>query len=66
MAIQKARDVLNDSGASTKNVEECIDALRRESQYVKYAIKMDYRSSFSGETVLKEIEDLTEKLNQKL
>jgi hypothetical protein len=27
---------------------------------------MDYRSSFSGERVLKEIEDLTEKLNQKL
>jgi hypothetical protein len=66
MAIQKARDVLNDSCASTKNVKECIDALRRESQYVKYAIKMNYRSAFSGETVLKEIEDLTEKLNQKL
>ena len=66
MAIQKARDVSNDSGASTKTVKECIDALRRESQYVKYAIKMNYRSASSGETVLKEIEDLTEKLNQKL
>jgi hypothetical protein len=66
MAIQKAHDVLNDSGASPKIVKGCIDALRRESQYVKYAIKMNYRSASSGETVLKEIEDLTEKLNQKL
>jgi hypothetical protein len=66
MAIQKAHDVLNDSGASPKIVKECINALRRESQYVKYAITMNYRSVVSGEAVLKEIEDLTEKLNQKL
>lgn len=66
MAIQKAHDVLNDSGASAKNVSECIAALRRESQYVRYAITMNYRSASSGAAVLKEIEDLTEKLNQKL
>jgi hypothetical protein len=66
MPIQKARDILNNAGADKKAVNECIDSLRRESQYVRYAVKMKYRSDSSGQTVLEEIEELIEELKKKL
>lgn len=66
MPIQKARELLDDEFASSKSLQECIDSLRRESQYITYAIKMRYRTKKAGEKALAEIEKLSQQLKGRL
>ena len=66
MAIQKARDVLEDANASKKSISESIDALRRDAQYVRGSINMGHMAREVGEQALDEIQKLTKELQEKL
>ena len=66
MAIQKARDVLENANASKKSISESIDALRRDAQYVRGAVRLGHMAKEAGQETLIEIQQLTEQLQEKL
>lgn len=66
MPVRKAQELLDNNLTTKKDLQECIDSLRRESQYIRYAIKMHYRTQQAAEEALTEIENLSLKLKERL
>lgn len=66
MTIDAGRKLLLDKSADTKTIQHCIDELRREARYIRYATEINYRSEFAGKEGLDEIENLIYDLAEKL
>jgi len=66
MAIQRARDVLGDAKASQKSINESIDALRRDAQYVKGAVMLGHMAEEAGRETLTEIQELKDQLQERI
>lgn len=66
MVIDAGRKLLLDKTADAKTIQHCINELRREARYVRYATKINYRSEFAGKETLDEIENLIYELAEKL
>ena len=66
MTIDVSRKLLLDKSAGAEIIQHCINELRRESRYVRYATKINYRSQFAGKEALDEIENLIYELAEKL
>lgn len=66
MTIEVGRKILSDESTNAETIQHCINELRREARYVRYAIKINYRSEFAGKEALDEIENLIYELAEKL
>jgi glycine/serine hydroxymethyltransferase len=66
MTIDVARKLLLDGSADANIIQCCINELRREARYVRYATKINHRSDFAGKEALDEIENLIYELAEKL
>jgi hypothetical protein len=66
MAIQIGRDLLAKPNATRHEIEKSIEALDKDSEYVRKCIKAGLREGDSGRSVIKEISELIEQLKEKL
>jgi hypothetical protein len=66
MTIDAGRKILIDKNADVEIIQHCINELRREARYVRYATKINYRSEFAGKKALDEIENLIYELAEKI
>lgn len=66
MTIDAGRKLLLGGSADAETIQHCINELRREARYVRYAIKINYRSKFAGKETLDEIENLIYELAEKI
>ncbi len=66
MIIDAGRKLLSDERAGAETIHHCINELRREARYVRYATKINYRSEFAGKESLDEIENLIYELVEKI
>jgi hypothetical protein len=66
MTIDVGRKLLLNQSADVETIQHCMNELRREARYVRYATKINYRSEFAGKQALNEIENLIYELAEKL
>ena len=66
MPIEAGRRLLLDENADAETIQHCINELRREARYVRYATKINHRSKFAGKKALDEIENLIYELAEKI
>lgn len=66
MTINAGQKLLSDENADAETIQHCINELRREARYIRYATKINYRSEFAGKEALDEIENLICELAEKL
>jgi len=65
MAIQKGKELLAKSNATTQEIEKSIAALKKDSEHVRKCINAGFHDSESGCEVMQEISDLIKKLDEK-
>lgn len=66
MTIDAGQRLLFEQSADAETIQHCMNELRREARYVRYATKINYRSEFAGKEALDEIENLIYELAEKL
>jgi hypothetical protein len=66
MTIDAGRKLLLNQSADVETIQHCMNELRRQARYVRYATKINYRSEFAGKKALDEIENLIYELAEKL